>query len=139
MTQAYFVPSLITFIPAAWKNDGTYSEDTWPRDAIEVSDEDAATYWRTAPPEGKMLGVVNERPAWVDIPPPSVDELVAIAERQKAALRASADREITWRQDAVDAGIATEKESSDLQAWKIYRVQLMRVDTSDPAWPEVPA
>lgn len=79
-----------------------------------------------------MLGVVNERPAWVDIPPPSAGDQIAAAERLNSSLRTVADKEIVWRQDAVDAGIATETESSELQAWKLYRVHLMRVDVTDP-------
>nr|WP_272979746.1 tail fiber assembly protein [Pectobacterium carotovorum] len=44
-------------------------------------------------------------------------------------------------QDAVDLGIASEEEKSTLNAWKKYRVQLMRLDTSkapDVEWPEEP-
>ncbi|EKK4598230.1 TPA: tail fiber assembly protein, partial [Escherichia coli] len=47
-----------------------------------------------------------------------------------------------WRQDAVDAGIATDEETSTLTQWKKYRVLLMRVDTStapDIEWPTPPA
>ncbi|HBM7521157.1 TPA: tail fiber assembly protein, partial [Escherichia coli] len=47
--------------------------------------------------------------------------------------------EIEWRQDAVDAGIATEEETVSLAEWKKYRVLLMRVDTADPDWPTPPA
>ncbi|EKK4595233.1 tail fiber assembly protein, partial [Escherichia coli] len=46
-----------------------------------------------------------------------------------------------WRQDAVDAGIATDEETSILTEWKKYRVLLMRVDTStapDIEWPTPP-
>ena len=44
-------------------------------------------------------------------------------------------------QDAVDLEIATEEETSLLEAWKKYRVLLNRVDTStapDIEWPEEP-
>lgn len=63
------------------------------------------------------------------------------AERKKSELRTTADAEISWRQDAVDAGIATEGEETALAAWKKYRVLLMRVDISadEIAWPELPA
>lgn len=37
-----------------------------------------------------------------------------MAEAEKSRLRASADSEIEWRQDAVDAGIATEEETVSL-------------------------
>jgi len=53
-------------------------------------------------------------------------------------LRAAADSEITWLQDAVDAGIATGEETAALAEWKKYRVMLMRIDTSsapDIEWP----
>lgn len=63
---------------------------------------------------------------------------VVIAEQQKASLRAQADSEIAWRQDAVDAGIATAEETTALADWKTYRVLLMRVDTAAPVWPTPP-
>ncbi|HIH3527187.1 TPA: tail fiber assembly protein, partial [Escherichia coli] len=66
-------------------------------------------------------------------------ELIADSEAMKASLRLKADSEIAWRQDAVDAGIATEDETAALSEWKKYRVLLMRVDTSKPEWPEKPA
>ncbi|MBB7113412.1 tail fiber assembly protein, partial [Escherichia coli] len=50
---------------------------------------------------------------------------------------------ISWShyQDAVDLEIATEEETSLLEAWKKYRVLLNRVDTStapDIEWPTNP-
>ncbi|WP_348925383.1 tail fiber assembly protein [Citrobacter sp. C13] len=62
------------------------------------------------------------------------------AERKKSALRAKADVEISWRQDAIDAGIATDEERVALAAWKKFRVLLMRVNTSetDIYWPAIP-
>lgn len=66
---------------------------------------------------------------------------VAAAEQQKSTLRQSADAEISWRQDAVDAGIATAEEAAALAEWKTYRVLLMRVDTSKAPyieWPTLP-
>lgn len=65
---------------------------------------------------------------------------VVDAERIKSEFRAKADAEISWRQDAVDAGIATEDEATSLAAWKKYRVLLMRVDTStdEISWPQEP-
>ncbi|MFB1164992.1 tail fiber assembly protein, partial [Escherichia coli] len=68
--------------------------------------------------------------AWVDEPPLSPEQKISDAENMKATFRAKADSEISWRQDAVDAGIATDEETSILTQWKKYRVLLMRVDTS---------
>lgn len=90
-------------------------------------------------PEGKKLAA-NEagEPILVDIPPPTQEELTANAEALKLSLRATADDEIAWRQDAVDAGIATDEETAALAEWKKYRVLLMRVDTTKPVWPTPP-
>ncbi|EIH6329739.1 tail fiber assembly protein [Escherichia coli] len=55
-----------------------------------------------------------------------------------SSLRAIADAEIAWRQDAVDVGIAKDEETVALAEWKKYRVLLMRVDTAKPVWPTHP-
>ncbi|MCF6480618.1 tail fiber assembly protein [Escherichia coli] len=68
----------------------------------------------------------------------SQSELIADAEAMKSNLKSKADSEIAWRQYAVDKGIATVEESAALDEWNLYRVQLMRVDTSKPVWPEKP-
>ncbi|WP_420299886.1 tail fiber assembly protein [Edwardsiella tarda] len=80
--------------------------------------------------EKEAMDIVN--------PPPTHDELVAQAEAKKTQLRSVADSEIAWRQDAVDAGMATAAETAELAEWKKYRVLLMRVDTAAPVWPPVP-
>lgn len=52
-----------------------------------------------------------------------------------------ASEHIAPLQDAVDLEIATEEETSLLEAWKKYRVLLNRVDTStaqDIEWPALP-
>ncbi|MEB7707730.1 tail fiber assembly protein [Citrobacter braakii] len=77
----------------------------------------------------------------ISVPAPTHEQLIALAEQERSALRSNADSEIAWRQDAVDAGIATAEETSALAEWKTYRVLLMRVDTStapDITWPVQP-
>ncbi|WP_313080472.1 tail fiber assembly protein [Atlantibacter sp.] len=67
--------------------------------------------------------------------------IIAAANSEKARLRSIADAEIVWRQDAIDAGIATEDEINALAEWKKYRVLLMRVDTTKAPyinWPSMP-
>ncbi|EPT4025516.1 tail fiber assembly protein [Enterobacter roggenkampii] len=141
---AYFVPDGVDgpyFIPAYLKDDGTYTDDTWPASAVLMTEEETSTYWKQTPPVGKLLGVEDDHPAWVNLPAPTPEQLTALADQQKAALRQTADAEIAWRQDAVDAGIATADEAAALAGWKKYRVLLMRVDTSKaPAieWPTPP-
>ena len=75
------------------------------------------------------------------LPEPTQEELIAQAEQQKAALKATADAEIEWRQYAVSKGIATNEESAALDEWSLYRVRLMRIDTSKAPnieWPALP-
>ena len=89
-----------------------------------------------------MLGTdKNGYPVWVDIPALSAKQLVAQAEQIQRELRTDAESEISWRQDAVDSGIASAEEINALAEWKKYRVLLMRVDISkapDIEWPVKP-
>lgn len=131
-----FSPSTFGFYPSEMK-DEYQRYGNLPTDVIEVSDSVRDKY-NFVVPNGKQLGCKNGRPAWVDIPPPTREELIADAEATKLRLKAQANAEITWRQDAVEAGIATDEETATLSEWKKYRVLLMRVDTAKPEWPTPP-
>lgn len=110
-----------------------------PKDVFNVKDEIFYEF-SNLPPTGKFrIAGSDGMPAWEDVPAPSADEVIASAAAKKAQLRSSADAEIAWRQDAVDAGIATEEETAALTEWKKYRILLMRVDTAAPEWPTPPA
>lgn len=72
---------------------------------------------------------------------PSLLELISNAESVKQSRLFEAANAIAPYQDAIDLGIATDKELIQLNAWKQYRVDLNRIDTStapDIAWPEKP-
>ncbi|MDN2488519.1 tail fiber assembly protein [Kosakonia sacchari] len=116
---------------------------TWPTDGVEISDKDAITFNGSREPTGKMLDYREGALCWIDRPSPEFtkEQLITLAEQKKSSLRATADAETSWRQDAVDAGIATEEESAALIEWQKYRVILMRIDTSkapDIEWPVLP-
>lgn len=69
----------------------------------------------------------------------SIKQTKAMAEKQ--ALMRLASEAIDPLQDGIDLGIATEKEIELIKAWKTYRVNLNRVDTSlapDIEWPIKP-
>ncbi|EOI7388294.1 tail fiber assembly protein, partial [Yersinia enterocolitica] len=137
---ALFSPSLITFIPDYMVQDESYPPEI-SDSLVVVTDEELATFWRQTPPVGKTLGVASGRPAWVDLPPLTHDELVASINAKKSQLKSVADSEISWRQDAVDVGYAEGNEVTELAAWKKYRVLLMRIDalkTADITWPQLP-
>lgn len=76
--------------------------------------------------------------AWVTDMDAKNDAVRDSAEQKKKELRSIADTEMAWLQDAVDAGIATEEETAALTEWKIYRVQLMRVNPEEAEWPPLP-
>ncbi len=105
------------------------------------------------PPEGTTVIAAGDSGAgigWtykdgVFTPPPAPEvpkeDLVAQAEQQKANLMSEGSQTISILQDAVDLGMATDDEKTQLTAWKKYRVLLNRVDTSrapDITWPSKP-
>jgi len=128
------------FYPVALKDDYV-NAGLWPKGGVET-DEDIFAKFQVPPPGKMRIAGEDGYPTWGDIPPLSHEEQIIAAEQQKTTLRVLADSEITWRQDAVDAGIATAEETAALAEWKKYRVLLMRVDTSgapDIEWPTPPA
>ncbi|MEK2485299.1 tail fiber assembly protein [Providencia stuartii] len=67
--------------------------------------------------------------------------LIAQAEQEKSQRLDEANNMLTYLQDSIDTGLATDEETAALQAWKKYRVLLNRVDTSlapNIEWPEKP-
>ncbi len=114
-----------------------------PDDMIDISDDIAAEFFDSPAPVGKVRAAGGDGlPCWVDVPEATHESLVAQAEYQRSVLRTRAESEISWRQDAVDADIATDEETEKLAEWKKYRVMLMRVDTSRASkieWPVIPA
>lgn len=112
-----------------------------PDDLFDAPEELFRTYTAEPPPGKFRAAGPDGLPMWADIPPPTPEQLKEQAEQLRNSLKGQVDAEIAWRQDAVDAGIATEQEARELMAWKKYRVLLMRIDTSkapDINWPEKP-
>lgn len=137
----YFSKS-VGFIPSQWKDDGTYTDETWPSDALLLNQDEADEFWKVSPPHGKHLGYTPEgRPCWVDVPPPSQEEQVEQAEATKASLQREAEDAIKPLERAKSLGIATDEEIAYLTDWERYSVFLMRVDTSlapNIEWPQKP-
>lgn len=72
--NAYFVPSIPTFIPEDWKTDGTYNDDTWPPDAVLLDESLTLQFWKVTPPEGFYLGAENGLPLWAARDKPSYQQ-----------------------------------------------------------------
>lgn len=113
----------------------------WPESGVEV-DEDVFTEFQT-PPIGKMREPNSEGyPSWVDIPPPSPEALVFIAEQHKAALLNESQSIISIWQTQLQLGIIDSEDKVSLIAWMNYIKAVQKVDTSKApniTWPIKPA
>ncbi|WP_140918805.1 tail fiber assembly protein [Limnobaculum xujianqingii] len=130
-----------SFYPTELKESYVNSEHGWPSDGVSVSDDTYQLY-TDIPPAGMMRVAGNDGlPMWVDVPEPTLAELVAIADNEKLMRLARANEKIAPLIDAVELSIATDEEEIQLAAWKKYRVLLTRVDTAtapDIDWPDQP-
>lgn len=114
----------------------------WPENGIDVSDEVSAEF-TGQPPEGKIMGVGNDgMPAWVDIPPPTRDELISAAEQMRQQLLAHADAVmLDWRTELM-LGDISDANRTKLSAWLAYKNDVKAVDvTTNPEhinWPVPP-
>lgn len=114
---------------------------TLPADLVDVTDAIYAEF-TGQPPEGKMRGSKGKKPVWVDIPPPTPDELRQEATARKVRLQDEAEAAIRRLERAVRLDMATNAEETSLEAWERYSVLLSRInseDAPDIAWPDVPA
>ncbi|AYY06495.1 tail fiber assembly protein [Enterobacter roggenkampii] len=119
---------------------GLYNDENniIPADAIPISEEQYQLLLE-GQHNGKFIQAdVSGKPVLVDELTLHHEQQVEVVKGMRAALLATANLEIAWRQDAVDAGIATEEETAALSEWKKYRVLLMRTDNSKPIWPTPP-
>ncbi|MGD9425971.1 tail fiber assembly protein [Pantoea sp. NSTU24] len=112
-----------------------------PDDAIKITDNKWADLL-AGQAKGMVIACGDDMlPCLTEPPPPTAEELNSQAEGKRSRLRAEADAAIQPLQDASDLGIATDEETSQLVAWKKYRVMLMRIDTNDSEeiiWPKQP-
>lgn len=122
-------------------NNGFYGDNTpddkIPGSFVHISDDDGQRILDSQI-NGRIQPGDDGFPVLVPYPELTKDEQQERAEQKRQTLKSVADTEISWRQDAVDAGIATEEETAALSEWKKYRVLLMRIDTAKPVWPTPP-
>ncbi len=82
MNSYVFSPSQNMIIPLAQKQ--LYVDaGTWPDDVIAISEETAEEFNQQFPIGKTLSHDENSQPCWVDIPPPTHDELIAMAELDK--------------------------------------------------------
>lgn len=132
--KVYYSPLLNGFLLEQTASD--YNND----DLIEISQSTYHEFVVGRP--DKIMTPAENGPQWADIPPPSTDELIFIANNEKSIQLATANSKVAMLIDAVELDMATDEEVAQLKAWKVYRVLLTRVDTStapDIEWPQIPS
>ena len=113
----------------------------WPENGIDVSDVVSAEF-TGQPPAGKMISLGGDgMPAWVDLPPPSHQELVEQAEKEKQARIDHANEYMNSKQWPGKAAIGCLKDTEKVQyvTWLDYLDALEAVDTSSAlyiSWPD---
>lgn len=142
MNKIFFSAANLSFYPEELKEEYEIGIG-WPEDAIEITYEQWEEFIGT-PPADKTLGADKSgMPAWVDIPPLSHEEEVAIAESQKNLLIDQANEYINSKQWPGKAAMGRLKDAEKEQynAWLDYLDALEAVDTTsapDIEWPTPP-
>ena len=72
------------------------------------------------------------------IPPPTAEEIIAVAAAKKQALISEANMVIAPLKDALDGDYIDDADKPRLSAWQKYRYALTKVDTAKPVWPTKP-
>ncbi|MBQ0246744.1 tail fiber assembly protein [Citrobacter freundii] len=124
------------------REDAFIEAGTWPNDVIEVEQSIADEFMQT-PPSGKLrVSGDDGLPAWGDIPPPTRDELIAIAENERQRLLAYADVVmLDWRTELM-LGEISDTNRAKLSAWLAYKNEVKEVDVTigpeNVIWPVPP-
>lgn len=142
MSNFYYSASTNLILWSSLKEEYELNNE-WPSDAQELTDEQAAEFMND-PPEGKMkMPGEDGLPAWVDVPPPTKEELIANAETERHSLIGQANGHINSKQWPGKAAIGRLKgdELAQYNLWLDYLDALEAVDTAsapDIEWPTAP-
>jgi hypothetical protein len=146
MSNYFFSASENAFYPESLV-DVYEAAGTWPADGVMVSEAEYIEF-SGEPPSGMIRGSGNDgAPTWVDVPPPTAEELVLSAEAEKQSLIDQANAYMNSKQWPGKAAMGRLSDADKVQynAWLDYLDALEAVDTSsapDIEWPippEVPA
>lgn len=142
MNNYVYSPSQNMIFPVAQKQ--LYVDaGTWPSDAIDISEETAREFNQQFPAGKTMSHDENNQPCWVDIPPPTHDELIEAAEADKLRRIDQANEYMNSKQWPGKAAIGRLKgeELEQYGLWLDYLDALDAVNTSsapDINWPVPP-
>lgn len=129
------------FYPLSMRDDYE-AANSWPDSFVEVSEE-VYLKFTVNPPQGKMRGAdVEGMPCWVDVPPPTKEELIQALKIERQQLLAQADDVMRdWRTELM-LGEISETDKSKLSAWMAYKNEVKSVDVltapDKVVWPAPP-
>lgn len=134
-------PKTSGFYPVAEK-ERLVATGQWPDDGVDVTDAEYNSLFPV--PQGKYIDTVDGRPGWVGMPPPTQEEIVAQAVKEKQNRIDAANDYMNGKQWPGKAAIGrlTGDELSQYNLWLDYLDALEAVDTStapDIEWPGKPA
>lgn len=128
------------FYPIELK-DSYLDKGLWPESSVEIDEETFADFQNPPPRKVRVAGG-DGYPAWADIPPPTHEEQVAIAEAQRDSLLNTAkEKIIVWQTKLAIGRTLTDDEKAKLNAWLDYIDAVEAVDTNkapDINWPTQP-
>lgn len=141
MNNYFFSAEKNLFFPETLKSSYEKTGD-WPSDGVEV-DELVFIEFTANPPEGKVRGVVDNMPAWVDKSSPTQEQLVTQAAVKQKRLITEANEYIGLKQWAGKASLGrlSDDERAQYNAWLDYLDELEAVkpeDAPDIIWPTPP-
>ena len=138
--NSVYSPSEKAIYPSSFY-DAYISAGTWPKDGIDISDDDAEKYSGANQPTGKMLGYIDNSLSWVDLPSPTAEEEVASAVAYKTSLLSQITFKTQIWQTQLVLGIITDADKAELTAWMKYAQAVSAIDTSTApniTWPTAP-
>ena len=137
--KVYFSASEVGYFIGSWRDNGMYTEENWPDDAVLMTPEEMEEYYGKGSPPGMMLGSKDGRPAWVELPH---EMQVNIAAFKKQSLMDAANQKISvWQTKLLMGRKLTETEMGQLNLWMDYIDVLDAIDPSDAPeieWPVEP-
>ncbi|HAH9675416.1 TPA: tail fiber assembly protein [Escherichia coli] len=143
MTINYFYSSENNAFYAAELKSAYIEAGSWPNDALEVSDE-CFSEFTSEPPEGVVRGAGDDGlPLWLQILPPSQENLIASAANTKNSLIIDANNYINDKQwpSKLALGRLNDEDKIEFNLWLDYLDALESVEVStapDIEWPVKP-
>ncbi|ELA6496106.1 tail fiber assembly protein [Salmonella enterica] len=112
----------------------------WPDDAVPVEQEKYDSLLLEQARGATISSDDNGNPIVIPKPEPTPDEIISSNKDRKSSMMNEANQIIGILQDAETLGISTLTEKEQLNEWRIHRINLNRVDTSDvnAVFPERP-